>query len=65
MTLTKRSTTELTPTVEHSAEAPTFIAVDGKSMRNTNESERRNVSTILRQPAFEFKLGFPAFGLAG
>jgi hypothetical protein len=26
---------------------------------------RRNVSTTLRQPAFEFKLGFPAFGLAG
>jgi hypothetical protein len=25
----------------------------------------RNVSTILRQPAFEFKLGFAAFGLAG
>jgi len=25
----------------------------------------RNVSTILRQPAFEFKLGFSAFGLAG
>ena len=26
---------------------------------------RRNVSTTLRQPAFEFKLGFSAFGLAG
>ena len=26
---------------------------------------QRNVSTTLRQPAFEFKLGFPAFGLAG
>jgi membrane-bound lytic murein transglycosylase MltF len=26
---------------------------------------KRNVSTTLRQPAFEFKLGFPAFGLAG
>jgi len=25
----------------------------------------RSVSTTLRQPAFEFKLGFPAFGLAG
>jgi cation transport regulator len=25
----------------------------------------RNVSMTLRQPAFEFKLGFPAFGLAG
>jgi AAA domain len=25
----------------------------------------RNVSTTLRQPAFEFKLGFPAFGLVG
>jgi hypothetical protein len=25
----------------------------------------RNVSTTLRQPAFEFKLGLPAFGLAG
>jgi hypothetical protein len=25
----------------------------------------RNVSTTLRQPAFEFKLGFPDFGLAG
>ena len=40
MKLTKCSTTELTPTVEHSAEAPTFTAVDGKSMRNTRESER-------------------------
>jgi polyhydroxyalkanoate synthase subunit PhaC len=38
--LTKCSTTELTPTVEQSAEAPTFTAVDGKSMRNTHESER-------------------------
>jgi hypothetical protein len=27
--------------------------------------EIRNVSTTLRQPAFEFKLGFPAFGLVG
>jgi superfamily I DNA/RNA helicase len=27
--------------------------------------ETRNVSTTLRQPVFEFKLGFPAFGLAG
>ena len=26
---------------------------------------RRNVSTTLRQPVFEFKLGFSAFGLAG
>jgi hypothetical protein len=25
----------------------------------------RNVSTTLRQPVFEFKLGFSAFGLAG
>jgi polyhydroxyalkanoate synthase subunit PhaC len=40
MKLTKCSTTELPPTVEHSAEAPTFMAVDGKSMRNTHESER-------------------------
>ena len=38
--MTKRSTTELTPTVEHTAEAPTFMAVDGKSMRNAHESER-------------------------
>jgi superfamily I DNA/RNA helicase len=27
--------------------------------------ETRHVSTTLRQPVFEFKLGFPAFGLAG
>jgi hypothetical protein len=33
---------------------PTFGALGG-----------RNVSTTLRQPAFEFKLGFSAFGLAG
>ena len=26
---------------------------------------KRNVSTTLRQPAFEFKLGFSAFGFAG
>jgi hypothetical protein len=26
---------------------------------------KRHVSTTLRQPVFEFKLGFPAFGLAG
>ena len=38
--MTKRSTTELTPTVEHTAEAPTFMAVDGESMRNAHESER-------------------------
>ena len=40
--MTKRSTTELTPTVEHTAEAPTFMAVDGKSMRNAHESERHD-----------------------
>jgi hypothetical protein len=44
--MTKRSTTELTPTVEHTAEAPTFIAIDGKSMRNAHKSER----TPLRTP---------------
>jgi transposase len=27
--------------------------------------QKRNVSTILRQPAFEFKLEFSAFGMAG
>src|SRR5438046_790675 len=39
MNLTKCSTTELTPTVEHSGEAPTFTAVDSNSMRNTHESQ--------------------------
>jgi hypothetical protein len=28
-------------------------------------NKERNVSTTLRQLAFEFKLGFSAFGLAG
>src|ERR1700730_6816503 len=40
MKMTKRLTTELTPTVEHTAEAPTSMAVDGKPMRNTHECER-------------------------
>ncbi len=40
MKLTKRSTTELPPTVKHSAEAATFTVVGGKSMRNPQESER-------------------------
>ena len=30
-----------------------------------HDSVWRNVSTTLRQPAFEFKLGFVAVGLAG
>ena len=30
-----------------------------------SERVQRNVSTTLRQPAFEFRLGFSAFGLAG
>jgi DNA invertase Pin-like site-specific DNA recombinase len=29
------------------------------------DTTTRNVSTTLRQPAFEFRLGFSAFGLAG
>ena len=44
MKLTKRSTTELPPTVEHSAEAPTFMVVGGKSMRNTHESEQTSLA---------------------
>ena len=32
---------------------------------DTHTNDARNVSTTLRQPAFEFKLGFSAFGLAG
>jgi hypothetical protein len=36
---------------------------DGRNVRD--DLVVRNVSTTLRQPAFEFKLGFPAFGLAG
>jgi hypothetical protein len=43
--------------------------VQFKGQRNAKANARlmaaRNVSTTLRQPAFEFKLGFPAFGLAG
>jgi len=34
-------------------------------MRVRRQTVERNVSTTLRQPVFEFKLGFSAFGLAG
>jgi hypothetical protein len=44
MNLTKRSTTELPPTVKHSAEAATFMVVGGKSMRNPHESERTSLA---------------------
>jgi len=44
MKLTKRSTTELPPTVKHSAEAATFMVVGGKSMRNPHESERTSLA---------------------
>jgi hypothetical protein len=40
MKMTKPSTPEVTPTVEHTAEPPSFLAVDGKSMRNTHEIDR-------------------------
>ena len=42
--MTKRSTTELPPTVKHSAEAATFMVVGGKSMRNPHESERTSLA---------------------
>jgi hypothetical protein len=54
----------------HGKNDPTTLAVMG-STTTSNPSfpqdiiDKRNVSTILRQPAFEFKLGFSAFGLAG
>jgi hypothetical protein len=35
--MTKNSTTELTPSAEHSAAAPTFMAADGMSMQKTHE----------------------------
>ena len=35
------------------------------SPTNLYNQTLRNVSTTLRQPVFEFKLGFSAFGLAG
>ena len=43
------------------------VVVDevGKVSRVSRFMAERNVSTTLRQPAFEFKLGFSAFGLAG
>jgi hypothetical protein len=33
--------------------------------RSQQSPEQRNVSTTLKHPVFEFKLGFLAFGLAG
>jgi triphosphatase len=50
-----------------------FAARDSADIGECNSSSRldrqcwawRNVSTTLKQPAFEFKLGFSAFGLAG
>ena len=36
-----------------------------RALDNYTAVRLRNVSTTLRQPAFEFKLGFSAFGLAG
>ena len=41
------------------------LNVNGESLTEQQINLLRNVSTTLRQPAFEFKLGFSAFGLAG
>jgi antirestriction protein ArdC len=49
--------------LEAQSAAPT--AAEGGRRTDLRQSLRRNVSTTLRQPVFEFKLGFPAFGLAG
>ena len=48
-------------------QAATFIAKGDEDDRKPSLRylTLRNVSTILRQPAFEFKLGFSAFGMAG
>jgi hypothetical protein len=42
-----------------------LLDVTAQRRRSTPFDRSRNVSTTLRQPAFEFKLGFPDFGLAG
>ena len=47
---------------------PVFPTADVAAVDSDDDRpfrDRRNVSTSLRQPAFEFKLGFAAFGLAG
>ena len=41
------------------------IKPSGMDKSTQAKGPERNVSTTLRQPAFEFKLGFSAFGLAG
>src|ERR1019366_9267996 len=45
-----------------------FLAQHGQAfdaLLGAKQDRKRNVSTILRQPAFEFKLGVSAFGMAG
>ena len=42
--MTKSSTTELTPTVEHTAEAPTVMTVDGKPLQKTRKRKRTPVT---------------------
>jgi hypothetical protein len=44
---------------------PMQTFLDARTIAKEKQMGERNVSTTLRQPAFEFKLGFPAFGLAG
>jgi hypothetical protein len=38
--VTRSSTTEVTPSVEHAAEAPTFMTVDGKPLQKTRKRKR-------------------------
>ena len=42
--MTKSSTTELTPMVEHTAEAPTDMTVDGKPLQKTRKRKRTPVT---------------------
>jgi len=54
------------PLIRWSVQKIRRIAIQlSELITGTLSSVFRNVSTILRQPAFEFKLGFSAFGLAG
>jgi hypothetical protein len=54
------------PMIEHRAQHLDELSISvGVLLQLDADLGQRNVSTTLRQPAFEFKLGLPAFGLAG
>ena len=60
-----RAKLDLPPKTPENSNTPSSQGHKASDEESKTSEGKRNVSTTMRQPAFEFKLGFSAFGLAG